>query len=135
VGEIADLRIGAVVSRGLELARVVPEGGLQIVARYLPADAVGRIAPGQPGRLRLDGFPWTQYGSVAATVTAVAGEAREGRLRVELAVDPGGSARVPLEHGMSGQLEIEVERVSPFTLILRAAGKAFDPRRPAEEAR
>ena len=78
---------------------------------------------GQSARIRLDGFPWTQFGSLTATVTQVAGEVRDGRVRVELVVHPTSDSRIPMEHGLPGTVEVEIERVSPATLVLRAAGK------------
>ena len=42
--------------------------GVLTGAVVIPVAVVGRIRPGQPARLRLEGFPWTQYGTVAATV-------------------------------------------------------------------
>ena len=111
------------VREGDRLAAVVPRGELQVVADFLPPSALGRIRPGQPARLRLEGFPWTQYGSLAATVSRVASEVRNGRIRVELSVDSNGASPIPLQHGLPGTVEVEVERVSPATLVLRAAGK------------
>jgi membrane fusion protein (multidrug efflux system) len=83
LGEVATLQPGAVVRQGDTLGVVLPAGTLQVVAHFLPAIALGRVQPGQPARLRLDGFPWAQYGSLAATVTSVATDAREGVIRVE----------------------------------------------------
>jgi multidrug resistance efflux pump len=123
LGEVAELRIGSVVREGDRLAAVVPGGNLQVVADFLPQAALGRIQPGQPARLRLDGFPWTQYGSLAATVSRVASEVRDGRVRVELSVDLDGASPIPLQHGLPGSVEVQVERVVPATLVLRAAGK------------
>jgi membrane fusion protein (multidrug efflux system) len=123
LGEVAELRIGSVVQEGNRLAAIVPRGDLQVVADFLPPSALGRIQPGQPARLRLEGFPWTQYGSLAATVRRVAGEVRNGRVRVELSVDPEGAALIPRQHGLPGVVEVQVERVAPATLVLRAAGK------------
>jgi membrane fusion protein (multidrug efflux system) len=109
LGEVADLRIGAVVQKGEKLGTIVPETGeLRIVADFLPSNALGRIAPGQPGRLRLAGFPWTEYGSVAATVSETAGEPRSGRVRVELAIHRDPASRIPLQHGLPGTLVLRV---------------------------
>jgi membrane fusion protein (multidrug efflux system) len=91
------------------------------VAEFSPA-ALGRIQPGQAARLRLDGFPWVQYGSLAVKVLRVGSELRAGRIRVELDV-PHASSRIPLQHGLPGAVEIEVERVAPATLLLRVAGR------------
>ena len=123
LGEAADLRIGAVVRQGDTLATIIPPGALKVVAHFLPPGALGRLHPGQPARLRLTGFPWTQYGSVAATVSSVANEARDGRLRVELSITPDPASPVPLQHGLPGTVEVEVARVSPATLVLHAVGK------------
>jgi pyruvate-ferredoxin/flavodoxin oxidoreductase len=90
---------------------------------FLPPAALGRIRPGQPARLRLQGFPWTQYGSIGAMVSDVASEVRDGRVRVELVIDPRAASPIPLQHGLPGTVEVEVERVSPATLTLRAAGQ------------
>ncbi len=89
---------------------------------FLPPAALGRIQPGQPAQLRLEGFPWTQYGAVSATVTNVASEVRDGQVRVELAVRPDAAPLIPLQHGLPGTVEVEVDRVSPATLVLRTAG-------------
>jgi len=123
IGEVSAIRIGAVAAEGEILSTIVTPGDLRIVAEYAPAAAVGRIKPGQAARLRLDGFPWIQYGSVLASVTTVGDEPREGRIRVELVNDQETPFRVPLIHGMTGTVEIEVEKISPLRLILRAIGK------------
>ncbi|HKP86948.1 MAG TPA: HlyD family efflux transporter periplasmic adaptor subunit [Blastocatellia bacterium] len=123
LGEIAELRVGSVVREGDKLGAVLPAGTLRVVAEFLPSAALGRIQPGQQARLRLEGFPWTEYGGVRATVANVAGEPRDGRVRVELTINADPSSLIPLQHGLPGTVEIEVERVSPAQLCLRAAGK------------
>ena len=122
IGEVAPLRAGEVVAAGQKLATVVPAGELMVVAEFEPSAALGKVRPGQTARLRLDGFPWAQYGSLAATVTQVAGELREQRIRVELtpaAALPGAFA---LQHGLPGAVEVDIEQVAPAVLALRAAG-------------
>ena len=122
LGEVAALQPGAVVRQGDTLGVVLPAGSLRVVATFLPGLALGRVQPGQPARLRLDGFPWAQYGSLAATVMSVATEARDGVIRVELRLDRQGPTTIPLQHGLPGTVEVEVERVSPATLVLREVG-------------
>jgi multidrug resistance efflux pump len=125
LGEIAGLRIGSVVREGDNVADVIPAGTLRVVANFLPADALGRIRPGERARMRLQGFPWTQFGSVIATVTSVASEVRDGHIRVELAVDGDTSSHIPLQHGLPGSVEVQVERISPAALVLRMVGKTL----------
>lgn len=125
LGEVANVRVGSVVREGEKLAAIVPTGDLRIVASFQPADALGRIQPGQPARLRLDGFPWTEYGSVSATVAHVASEVRDGRIRVELALNPHSANRIPMQHGLPGTVQVQVERISPASLVLRVVGRGF----------
>jgi len=123
LGEVAELRIGAVVHEGDKLGAIVPAGALRVVAEFAPSAALGRVKPGQTARLRLAGFPWTEYGSLTATVASVASEPRGGQLRVELFISPDTASMIPLQHGLPTSVEVEVDRVSPATLMLRAAGK------------
>jgi len=100
VGEVVPLRVGSVAALGDRLGSVVPQGGLRVVAEFLPEAAVGRVRQGQRARVRLIGFPANQYGLLAATVDRVASEAEGGRIRVELAAHPDRRSRLPLEHGL-----------------------------------
>jgi membrane fusion protein (multidrug efflux system) len=122
LGEALPLRVGNVVREGDRLATVVPAGEVKVVAEFQPSDALGRVRVGQGARMRLDGFPWAQYGTLAAKVALVATEPRFGRVRVELTVDKDSWKRIPLQHGLPGSVEVEIERVSPATLALRAVG-------------
>lgn len=122
IGEAAeDLRVGAVVREGQRIAAIVPAGPLQVVAHFAPASALGRVRPGQRGRVRLHGFPWAEYGSLRASVSSVADEIRDGLVRVELTID-GVPATLPSSHALPGTAEIEVERIRPFALVLRTLG-------------
>jgi multidrug resistance efflux pump len=123
LGAAAPLQIGAVVREGDILGAILPPSALKIVAHFPPPAALGRLQPAQPARLRLTGFPWTQYGSITATVASVAHEPRDGQIRVELSLTPDSTSAIPLQHGLSGTVAVEVERVAPVTLVLRAVGK------------
>jgi multidrug resistance efflux pump len=125
VGEIEDLRPGAYIHEGERLGAVVPPGKLRAIAEFDPS-ALGWLRPGQKARIRLTGFPWAQYGFIPASVATVANEVRDAKIRVELEIDPDFTSPIRLEHGLPGTAEVEVERVSPAALILRAAGKLID---------
>jgi membrane fusion protein (multidrug efflux system) len=128
VGEVAELQPGAYVTEGLRLGTVVPAGGMRIIAEFPAPEAVGRLRAGQTARLRLDAFPWTQYGSVPARLERVANETREGLIRVELAVEPAPGSAIPVQHGLRGTVEVAVEETTPAVLALRAAGGALKAR-------
>jgi membrane fusion protein (multidrug efflux system) len=124
LGNITPVQIGDVVRVGDAIATVIPEDGVRIVAEFAPAEAAGRLAPGQTARMRLNGFAWTQYGTLAARVDEVASEPGDGSMRVELRLDDAASSAVPIQHGLPGSVDVEVERVSPWTLLLRGVGTA-----------
>ncbi|WP_437299746.1 HlyD family secretion protein [Sorangium sp. So ce426] len=120
LGNIAALQVGDVLKPGDLVATVVPGDDLHAVALFAPSDAVGRVVPGQRARMRLDGFAWTQFGMIEGEVSHVASEPYDGAIRVELLVRPESAASIPVQHGMPGTAEVEVERVSPWALLLRA---------------
>ncbi len=60
LGDVVPVRPGAFVTQGQQLATIVPAGDLIVVADFRPSLTLGRVRAGQRGRLRLDGFPWTQ---------------------------------------------------------------------------
>ncbi|MCW1842522.1 HlyD family secretion protein [Prosthecomicrobium hirschii] len=121
IGDALPLSRGAYVAEGQRVATVIPEGGLIAVGEFDPAATVGRIRAGQHAVVRLDGFPWTRFGTVSATVTRVASEVRDGRVRVEFGLSSD-AARVGLQHGLPGSIEVVVEDVAPVALVLRAVG-------------
>lgn len=123
VGEAPVLLPGSVLKEGDRIAAIVPAGGLRIVAQFPPAAAHGRIRPGQKALMRLRGYPWAEFGVVEGEVTAVASEDRDAKVRVELAVASSPSLRIPLRHGLPGALEVQVEKISPLTLLLRQSGQ------------
>ena len=125
VGELAEIHPGSFVPTGTRIATIVPVGVLRVIAEFVPAKAIGLVAPGQSARMRLDGFPSTQYGTLRATVTDVASEIRNGTIRVELTLDPDHVSAMPLEHGQPGQVEIVVGAASPLQLIAYAGHRLF----------
>lgn len=100
--------------------RALLENSSTIVADFDPA-ALVHIRPHQSAQLRLHDFPWAEYGSLSATVTRV--EYQDGRVQVELAIEPDPDSRIPLKPGLTGTVEIAVEKMSPATLVLRTAAE------------
>jgi len=123
IGSTVNLQPGSVVAAGTRLCTIVPSGDLRAVAFFDAATAAGRVKPEQPARLRLSGFPWTKFGVLQAHVVRVGTEPREGLIRVELALDPNQKSRIPVEHGLQGSAEVEVEKAAPVALVLDAAGR------------
>jgi len=122
IGDMVPTHAGAYVAEGQRLATVVPAGDLIIVADFIPSLAVGRIRPGQKAELRLDAFPWAQFGSIPATVSRVASEIRDNLVRVEFTPDAAPVNAIVMQHGLLGSIEVSVEQAPPASLMLRAAG-------------
>lgn len=131
VGEITDLAVGSVVGPGERMGAIVPPGAAHAVA-WFPVAVTGRLRTGQPAQLRLDGFPWIEYGTLRATVARVAKEPTGGSLRVELTLAAAPSSLIPLEHGLPGSVEVAIDQVSPAVLFLRATGRLMRGRRTTD---
>jgi membrane fusion protein (multidrug efflux system) len=131
LGHVELLRPGSYVEEGDPIAALIPDGAQRVVGRF-PVHTLGRIRPGQQARLRLDAFPWLQYGELAAEVLAVGNEPANGTVQVVLDLkEPG---ELPLQHGLTGSVAVLVERAAPIELLLRAVGTGVEGRaidRPA----
>jgi multidrug resistance efflux pump len=130
LGQVRAPQVGSVVALGQTVAVVTPQTAVELVADFAAANAVGRVRPGQRARMRVTAFPWTQYGMLRATVVAVSSEVLDGRIRIKLGLDDQAGAAIPHRHGLVGDVEIEVDEVSPAILITRAAGQLFQPGEP-----
>lgn len=86
-------------------------GGPRIVAEFPASVDLSCIRPGRPARFV------SQSRNFPAHVNRIDSELDRGSLRVELAAD----SNSVLQPGLTGSVEIQVERVSPATLLLRAA--------------
>jgi membrane fusion protein (multidrug efflux system) len=128
LSECAPLRPGAHINAGDQVGVIVPRSGLHVIAEFSPDAALGKLQPGQPAIVRLEGFPWAQFGTLSARVSQVAGEIRNGKVRVELTVNAAPRSRIPIQHGLPGSVEVEIERASPALLLLRSAGQALGAR-------
>jgi multidrug resistance efflux pump len=122
IGELRPLAPGRVIAAGARLGSLIPRQELRVDCFFAPEEGLGWIRSGQAARVRLRGFPSTQYGSIAARVSGVAGEVQDGRLRVELELVRADDFPLGLQHGLPAEVQVEVDRVSPLTLVLRAAG-------------
>jgi membrane fusion protein (multidrug efflux system) len=132
IGDLGNVHVGTFVEAGERLGVLVPDDTLRIVAD-LPAEMLAKIRPGQPARFRFEGYPALAHGSIAAVVARVGADARAGRVEVILAPRRDPAARLPLQHGVRGTVDIEVERVTPAALLLRKAGELAEPRQDAPQ--
>jgi hemolysin D len=129
--DVVELAAGDFIADGQRLGTILAiDAEVRVRARF-PKEMVGLIQPGQPARLKLDGYPWTIYGTVPAGVTRVGTEpglvatpeAIPGTVRVELDIQTPADPRIQLRHGLTATVEVEVARVSPVALLMRAIGE------------
>lgn len=123
IGDIAAIQVGTYINVGEKLGAIVPHSKLRIVADFPPAAVLGRVHAGQEARLRLDGFPWAQFGTINAKVSSVGSEIRDNQVRVEFNPELELDSPIVLQHGLPGAIEVSIEKVSPAILVLRAAGQ------------
>jgi len=133
--DVAELGVGAFIADGQRVGTIVASDAEVRVRARFPKEVVGMIQPGQTARLKLDGYPLTIYGTVPARVTRVGTEpglvatpeAIPGTVRVELEFTAPADPRIQLRHGMTMTVEVEVARVSPVALLMRAIGEWHPP--------
>jgi len=116
VQQLALHTVGGVVTPAQELLRIVPqEGGLEIEAWVLNKD-IGFVREGQMAEVKVETFPFTKYGTLAAEVVDVSGDAvtdeRRGlvyaaRVLLEDAAIRVGDRLVRLTPGMAVTVEVK----------------------------
>jgi membrane fusion protein (multidrug efflux system) len=141
--DVVELGAGAFIADGQRLGTILATDAKVRVRARFPKEVVGMIQPGQRAQLKLDGYPWTIYGTVPATVTRVGTEpgisatpeAIPGTIRVELDIQTPADSRIQMQHGLTATVEIEVARVSPVALLMRAIGewRVTDPAKERRE--
>jgi membrane fusion protein (multidrug efflux system) len=129
--DVVELAAGDFIADGQRLGTILAiNADVRVRARF-PKEMVGIIQPGQTAQLKLDGYPWTIYGTVPAKVArvgtepgiAATPEAIPGTVRVELDIQTPADPRIQLQHGLTATVEVEVARVSPVALLMRAIGE------------
>lgn len=131
IGDLAALQYGKFVAIGEKLGSVVPDNEIKIVADFPPASVLGRIHAGQKAEMRLDGFPWAQFGGIPAVVSRTGSEIRDNLVRVEFTPQASPGSAIILQHGLPGVIEVGIEQISPAILVLRKAGQSFANDKPA----
>ncbi len=88
----------------------------EATAQFTP-DALPTIKSGQTALLKLESFGEP----VPATVIEVDPMLVNGRFSVQFRLQPASDSMIPLQAGLNGRVEVQVEQVPPFTLLLRSA--------------
>jgi len=132
--------VGGFISAGQPLGSVSPSDRLLVEAAVSPRD-VGLIEPGQPVRLQVDAYPYTQWGTLDGTVLSVSADllvnASGGNSAApwfKVLVRPSGELRLPnglragLKKGLTVQARFLVARRTLLQLLCDGASRWLDPR-------
>ncbi|HIK15899.1 MAG TPA: HlyD family type I secretion periplasmic adaptor subunit [Leptolyngbyaceae cyanobacterium M33_DOE_097] len=128
---------GIVAQPGQTLLQIVPNDSL--IARVQVANAdIANIRPGMPVDIRVDAYPFTEFGSIKGTVSKVGGEAIQTTEQnnsttffpVEVHLDrqflERKTERFTLTPGMRISTIIKVRQRAPITYVTEEITKAFD---------
>lgn len=121
LAEVTPLSVGTQVREGQPLGQLLSAEKHIVRAAFTPAAAIGKLKTGHRATMRLDGFPWLQYGEIELQITHVANESRNGRIRVDFEVTATPKA-IELRHGLPGQVIVETEQLQPIAMLLRTLG-------------
>jgi len=132
---------GGFITAGQLLGTVSPEDTLQVEVHVSPKD-VGLLRIGQPARLQIDAFPYTEWGSLDGSVTAISGDLVGATAQASHAAATGfkvlvrpATSHLTLPDGTRGRLKkgltlsarFLVARRSVFQLLYDDASAWLDP--------
>ncbi|MEY3052278.1 MAG: hypothetical protein RLY31_2063 [Bacteroidota bacterium] len=110
------------------LFRVVPANAAPSFHAFahLPHDRIGKVVPGLPARLRLDGYPFEEYGECIGTVEMVSETPGDAGYLIRISLPnrrPGTEGGFTLSPGLKGKVRILTDRSSLLAQLTRT-GKA-----------
>ena len=123
--------IGGVVTPAQKLMVVVPKGSVLEVEAKLPNKDIGFVEPGQEAEVKIDAFPFTRYGTIAARVELVSLDAVKDEesqtkqfyfpVRLSLAkstITLENGRQAPLTPGMTVSAEVKTGTRKPIEYVL-----------------
>jgi HlyD family secretion protein len=127
---------GYAASAGETLVKVVP-GGILEAKVYLTNRDVGFVKRGMPAQIRVDTFPYTQFGSITGRLKSVGTlpvppdeQHPEPRFPAYVRMDRDylqkGDNRFPVSAGQSVQVNLVLREKRVISLLTDAADKLFD---------
>jgi hypothetical protein len=96
--------------------------GPQKVTAVFPSESAVGISRGQAVNFHPMGHMGAQIGSIPGSVASVSEDTTGEVTRVEIALRLEQTLAAPLQEGLKGRVDVEMDRVSPARLILRSAG-------------
>lgn len=139
VQQLAIHTIGGVVEPAQAIMVIVPKGSSMAIDAKIPNKDVGFVREGQAVRVKIDAFPFTDYGTLDGTLERISGDAIEdeklglyyaARVRLHNRASQGRSGSINITPGMSVLAEVRTGRrrviqylLSPISSRLKEAGR------------
>jgi len=129
-GVIASLDVpgeGAVVEEGSRIATIVPGNARLLAEVQVPNKDVAFVEPGRRAKLKIDAFPYQDYGTIGGTVKNVSPDARSDErfgsfYKVTITLDRNAfrvrGQRLRLRSGLTLTAGLVTERKSVLSLLL-----------------
>lgn len=125
-GIVADMKVanaGELVNAGQLVATVVPDGVPLVVEAAVPNRDVGFVKPGIEGRIKIEAYPFQQFGTLRGRVrTVLPGLGRDNNFTVRLELLEtrltAGDMTLPLFPGLAVDAELFTSRQRLITMIL-----------------
>jgi len=121
-GIVSSLQVvneGAVVQPGETIAEIIPDGVPLILSAVLPSKEAGFVQPGMPVQIKLDAYPFQDFGVIPGTVEAIAPNTENHEqlgavYRVEISLDRDhlrtSNQNIQFKPGSTAQAEIVIRR-------------------------
>ncbi|MBF0101806.1 MAG: HlyD family efflux transporter periplasmic adaptor subunit [Desulfobacterales bacterium] len=118
---------GEVVTEGKMIAIVIPENTLLLVRAFVPSRDVGFVTEGLAAKIKVDAYPFQQYGTIGAKVMKVYADIKEeDQFAIELELlNPTlvkEKREYPLFPGLTVQVELLAQKKRLYELFLNKYG-------------
>ena len=114
---------GQKVGSGSQVAMVVPENEKPVVVAQVPNKHVGSIKPGISAKVKVDAFPYRQFGTVPGTVLSVFPVAGKPLFTVRVALDAQtikvGEEMRPLKPGLTVNADLVTKRRRILSMLFK----------------
>jgi HlyD family secretion protein len=118
---------GEVVEPGQTVAEIAPDGVPLIVSAMLPNQEAGFVKPGMPVQVKLDAYPYQDYGVISGQVTTISADAKSDKnlgevYKVEVKLDRDHIVKnqqvIPFKAGLAVNAEIIIRERRILDVLL-----------------
>jgi len=127
IGSSAELRAGTFVLEGTVAASIIPAESRDVAA-WFALDDMPLMRGGQRATVWLESLGRGGRRRFPATVTGIERDASGSEFRVTLRLAAPPPARAGIDQGLPVTVTVDVQRLSPFEALLRAAGMLPAPK-------